>query len=181
MDAISILNGVKNRVLDAKNYELLKRTYDLQNQNIEQLKTSNEGFKEDNKRLREEVKNLKTENESLTKTVAELTQKVSQLNKGSISSDLSKVALAILALYKQKDTTELRKESQIIPALSSSFSKIQIQTGIDKLEKTEMIECSSARQDRGYDPFAVDDWSESRMQYLYSLTSKGRKYLANSG
>ena len=56
MDAISLLSGLKNKVLDAKNYDLLKRTYDLQNQNIEQLKTSNTAFKENNERLKDELK-----------------------------------------------------------------------------------------------------------------------------
>ena len=55
MDAISLLNGVKNKVLDATNYELLKHNYELQNQNIEQLKTAKELSEKSNEHLQEEV------------------------------------------------------------------------------------------------------------------------------
>ena len=188
MDAISILNGLKNKILDAKNYELLKHTYDLQNQNIEQLKTSNEGFKEDNKRLREEVDGLKAENESLKQTVAKLTQKVSQLSEHTVSPCLSDVALAILELYRQHSGEPLYKKSQIIPSLISNFSKIQIESGIDDLEETKMIEWShrksNERRRNLYTNRAMLD-SLSRGRYddddddvAYSLTKQGRKHLA---
>jgi len=160
MDVISILNGVKNKVLDAKNYDLLKRVYDLQNENIEQFKSNNEALKESNKILQEKVDHLEEENESLKKSVSELTQRVSQLDYNSVSSKLSEVALAILDLYRQRDTTKLFKESEIIPALN--FSKIQIESAIDELKKANMIRQSLIRT---YDGLQ------------YSLTEQGKKYL----
>ena len=163
MDAISILNGIKNKILDAKNYELLKHTYDLQNQNIEQLKTSNEGFKEDNQRLRGEVDGLIAENESLKQTVAELTQKISQLSEGNESSGLSEAALAILHSYHQRDETCLGMEGEIIPDLKSKFTKIQIESAIDELKTAVMIR----REGRWEDVY-------------YSLTEKGKKDLAEN-
>ena len=163
MDAISLLNGVKNKVLDAKNYELLKHTYDLQNQNIEQLKTSNEGFREDNERLREEVNGLKGENESLKQTVAQLTQRVSKLNGGGVPSGLPEVAVAILDLYHRLDKTELYKESQIFQNLD--FTKIKVESAIDELITAKMI---------GRPVMYVVGDSDT----LYPLTKLGKKYLA---
>ena len=163
MDAISLLSGLKDKVLDAKNFELLKHTYDLQNENIEQLKTSNTAFKESNERLQDEVNGLKTENESLKQTVDELTQRVSQLNGGSVSSGLSEVALAILELYHRLDKTTLYNKADIFPALD--FSKIKLESAIDELKATEMIIGIGARMDYGLS---------------YSLTAQGKKYLAKN-
>ena len=173
MDPISILNGVKNKVLDATNYDLLKRTYNLQNENIEQLKTSNNVFKESNERLQEEVNGLKMENESLKQTVAELTQRVSQLNGGSVSSGLSDVAFAILDLYHRLDKAELFKETEIIPALK--FSTIQIESAIDELKTAKMIEWSRISNEES------EDWdSVSITKTAYSLTVEGKKYVAEN-
>jgi len=55
MDAIAILNGVKDKVLDAANYDILKRTYELQNENIKQLETSNTTYKENNEHLQNKL------------------------------------------------------------------------------------------------------------------------------
>jgi len=160
MDVISILNGVKNKVLDAKNYELLKHAYALQNENIEQLKSNNEAIKENNQLLQKKVNHMEEENKSLRQSVAELSQKVSQLERDGVSSGLSEVALAILDLYRRHDATKLYKETQIIPALN--FRKIQIESAIDELKKANMISCSSINRDYGM---------------KYSLTEQGKKYL----
>ncbi|MBL7146891.1 MAG: hypothetical protein ISS76_21820 [Phycisphaerae bacterium] len=55
MGAISILNEVKNKVLNAEYYDLLKRAYDLQNENIEQLKSIIENLKKNHFLLDEYV------------------------------------------------------------------------------------------------------------------------------
>jgi len=91
---------------------------------------------------------------------------------------LSKVAIVILDLYFKRDTTVLWKETEIIPALS--FSKIQIEAGIDELETAEMIEWSTARKDRGNDLLAVDDWEDQKVISAYSLTKQGTSYLAKN-
>ncbi len=163
MDVISILNGVKNKVLDAKNYELLKHAYALQNENMEQLKSNNEAIKENHQLLQKKVNHLEEENKSLRQSVAELSQKVSQLDRDGVFSGLSEVALAILDLYRQRDTTGLWKESEIIPALH--FGKIQIASGIDELKKAKMIDPSSGSPDG---------------DMKYSLTEQGKKYLAEN-
>jgi predicted nuclease with TOPRIM domain len=162
MDAISILNGIKNKVLDAQNFDLLKRTYELQNENIEQLKSNNEVFKERNELLQEEVNCLKKENTSLEHTIGKLNQRVSQLSDGSISSGLSKVAVAVLGLYLHFDITELWK-NKIISCLS--FSTIQIESAIDELKRANFIKQSRA------------SWDDSK---AYSLTVQGKEYLAKN-
>lgn len=168
MDAISILNGIKNKVLDAKNFDLLKRTYELQNENIEQLKSNNEVFKERNELLQEEVNRLKEKNKSLEHTIGKLNQRVSQLSDSSISSELSKVAVAVLGLYLQSDKTELWKDTHIIPLLKCSpfnFSTIQIESAIDELKRVNFI-----KQSR-------ESWDDSA---AYSLTVQGKEYLAKN-
>lgn len=110
--------------------------------------------------LEEENRKLKDENDSLKQSMAELTQRVSQLDDENVSSKLSEVALAILDLYRQRDTTEMFKEPEIIPALN--LSKIQIESGIDELKKANMISPSMIRPNYGVQ---------------YSLTEKGKKYL----
>lgn len=163
MDAISILNSIKNKVLDAKNYDLLKRTYELQNENIEQLKSNNEVFKEGNELLREDVNRLKEENESLKQTVAELSQKVSQLGHDSVSLGLSEVALAILELYRQRDTTRLYNKADIIPSLN--YSEIKIESALDELKTANIIKWVSINPHAGT---------------RYLLTVQGKKYLAEN-
>lgn len=161
MDAISLLSGLKDKVLDAKNIELLKHTYNLQNQNIEQLKTSNNTFKENNEHLQDEVNGLKTENESLKQTVAQLTQKVSQLNGDNVSSGFSDVAAHILNLYYEEGKTSLYREKEIFPNLK--FGEIKIESAIDELVAAKMLSCGG----------------RNRNGTLFSLTVQGKKYLAN--
>ncbi len=163
MDPIAILSGLKDKVLDAKNFELLRNAYDLQNDNIEQLKSNNEAIKESNELLRERAKKLEKENQSLQRTVAELRQKVPQLDDSCESSGLSKVAVAILDLYHKSDETELWDQSQIIPPLQPSFTKIQVKSGLD-----ELCEANIIRLSRG--------GGEDYLQY--KLTVDGKKFLA---
>src|SRR5688572_26032865 len=59
MDVISILNGIKGKVLDAAHFDLLRSAYDLQNENIEQLKSNNEAIRENNILLRNASETLK--------------------------------------------------------------------------------------------------------------------------
>jgi cell division protein FtsB len=162
MDLISILNGLKDKVLDAKNFELLKHAYDLQNENIEQLKSNNDALKENNDLLKEQVKDLQKENESLKLRIENLSQKLAQVDYGSEVSRFSEVAIAILDLYQQHDTTGLWKESEIIPALS--FSTIQVESAIDELKNAKMIR-STLIGSGGI---------------KYSLTEQGKKYLAGN-
>ena len=55
MDVLSVLNGIKGKVLDAANHDLLRRAYDLQNDNIEQLKSNNDALRESNSMHKERI------------------------------------------------------------------------------------------------------------------------------
>jgi len=46
MEILSILAGLKDKVLDAAHYELLRGAYELQSKNIEQLQINNDALKE---------------------------------------------------------------------------------------------------------------------------------------
>lgn len=160
MDVISILNGVKNKVLDARNYELLKRAYDLQNENIEQLKSNNEALKESNQLLQEKVERLGNENESLRKSVEHLKEQVSKYPDTFHPGDLSEVARSVLKLYVQQDATELYDEDIIG---SISYSRIHIEAALDELRKARILNIG------GID---IGQGSSS-----YFLTEYGKKYL----
>ena len=41
---MQILAGLKDKVLDASHFDILRHAYELQNQNIEQLKTNNDAL-----------------------------------------------------------------------------------------------------------------------------------------
>ena len=167
MDAIAILNGVKDRVLDAANYDILKRTYELQNENIKQLETSNTTYKENNEHLKNKLDELKKEIDSLKQTVADLNQKVSQLDRDTNSSELSSIAAEILDIYRESDETKLNDKKQIIPILSSKYSKIQIKSALDELQKFDILVTIAITQIAGF-----DTGSE------YILTEQGKKHIA---
>ncbi|MGD0553135.1 MAG: hypothetical protein ABSB25_10870 [Sedimentisphaerales bacterium] len=162
MDPISILKGLKDKVLDAQNFDILKHVYDLQNENLEQLKHNNDALKESNGLLREQVNSLRKENESLKQQVGELSQKVAQ-NDDNASTSFSEAADAILGFYHLEDSTDVLKDS-IISALSDHFGTIQIESAIDELTDANMISLISMNQ-------------EGNMRY--SLTAQGKKFLAD--
>jgi len=160
MDIGTILNDIRDKVLDAAHFDRLKHAYDLQNDNIEQLSRNNAAFKESNELLVKQVAELQEANDLLTQTVAQLRQRLGQLDDEAAISPLSPVALAILHLYQQADSTKLYKESDILAALS--FTRIQIEAAIDELRREDMIKHSSINQKRGA---------------CYSLTERAKRYL----
>ena len=159
MDVISILSGVKNKVLDAKNYELLKHAYDLQNENIEQLKSNNEALKESNQLILEKVKRLENENESLRQSVEHLKEQVSKYSDTFHASELSEVARAVLKLYVQEDATNMFGED-IIRAIS--YGRIAVEAALDELEKVGILITAGGVIGQGS---------------CYFLTERGKKYL----
>lgn len=79
MDPIAILSGIKDKVLDAHHFDLLKKAYEVQNQNIEQLKTNNEALRENNSLLKEKAAKQEKEITLLKGTVEELKSRISEL------------------------------------------------------------------------------------------------------
>ena len=107
MDMLAILSGIKGKVLDAHNFDLLKRVYDLQNENIEQLKSNNEALKEKNGLLEEKAALLKKDNESLKATIETLKSRLAALpNAGELSEDEKRI-LVFLSSRGQAPTDEM--------------------------------------------------------------------------
>ncbi len=161
MNIGTILSDIKGKVLDAAHFDRLKHAYDLQSDNIEQLSRNNAAFKEGNELLLKQVAELKEANDSLTQTVAQLRQRLAKLDDEPTLSRLSEVALAVLHLYQQADSTRLYKETDILATLS--FTRIQIESAIDELKKADMIKDRSIHPTRGI---------------CYSLTERAKRHLA---
>jgi SMC interacting uncharacterized protein involved in chromosome segregation len=123
-----VLSGLKDKVLDAANFEVLKSAYELQEENNKQLKESND-------LLREKVEKLELDNEQLRETNEKYK---AQLDKIDDSGEkLSEVAEAILDMFLKQDTTVMiiRKYANLLP-----YTKIQIESGIDELHKKKIIQ-----------------------------------------
>jgi len=160
MDIVSILSGIKGKVLDATYFELLKHSYELQNQNIEQLKSNNEALKESNQLLQEKMSRLEKDSTSLLQKVEELKKQV-PVSSGQVNvSNLSEVAVAILKLYLSRDVTEMFPD-EMTPSVP--YSQIQVEAAIDELVDAEIIFSGGGMVGRGMS---------------YSLTQDGTRLLA---
>jgi len=160
MDIIQILSTIKGKVLDAANFELLKTAYGLQNQNIEQLKNNNTALKESNDLLKEKINSLNKDNSTLKERVLILEDELRLKKEDSRSQGLSEVALAILGKCIKHDVTEFNDESML--GSLSPYSRIQVESAIDELEKLQLI---YARSIMGGFGEGTD----------YSLTAEGKK------
>ena len=65
MGIADVLSGLKDKVLDAATYELLRRNFDLLEENNQQLKERLEFFKEEITKLKIEVQRLQEKNTGL--------------------------------------------------------------------------------------------------------------------
>jgi serine/threonine protein kinase len=118
----------------------------------------------------EEIRTLQKEFELLKQYVDKLNKKVPPIETDRSYPSLSKVALAILDLYRQRDVTKLSLEAEII--LSLQFKRIQIESAIDELMMAKMIVQTHLAMSVGY--------GGQDSGPIYSLTEKGKKYLAGN-
>lgn len=86
MDIVAILQGLKGKVLDLKDIELLKHTYDLQDQNQKQLKTNNDALRENAELVREKITRLQTEIDRLSAENQQLRAEADRLRAASTPS-----------------------------------------------------------------------------------------------
>jgi predicted nuclease with TOPRIM domain len=161
MDIINILGTIKGKVLDTAHCDLLKHAYEQQTQNMGQLKDNNDTLRESNEVLKQKIKELTDENTILKETIKKYKNKIKLFPQTSLIENFSEIAINILELYINHDTTELW-EKFIMRKLP--FSKIQLQAGLDELCKAELISSYSFDPDHGKE---------------YSITEKGRCNLAN--
>ena|ERR1043166_2645533 len=134
MDIIGMLTGLKDKVLDAAHYEILRAAYELQNDSIDQLKTNNEALRESNGLLRERATALETE---LKAVRHELLQ--AKLHAPVAPSDYKPkgVAQAILKCYQKSGKTthydtEFKREIKC--------SDIELSAAIRELRESKIIE-----------------------------------------
>ena len=166
MNITEILNSVKGKVLDVAHFDLLKHAYELQEENIKQLKTNNEALKESKDLLLKNIQNLEDENKELRASNAQLKKEIPEVKPDSSFPELSEVADSILQLYLREDKTEMYN-GQIVKGLSSSFNRIQVESGIDDLIKAKLIYFAGG---------SLDD----SIGNCYFLDSLGKKHLANN-
>jgi hypothetical protein len=135
MGMTEILAQVKDKVLDAAHFELLKHAYELQEENIAQLKTNNESLKESNVLLKEKLERLETANNGLNTVINNLKARLKKLDCAS-NQNLSDVANSVIQAFLDNDTTEMMKHDLEDP---SRLSKIEIAAGLDELKKKHII------------------------------------------
>jgi predicted nuclease with TOPRIM domain len=159
MDPIKILNDIKDKVLDAHNYDLLKHTYELQNENIKQLEKNNEALKANNKLLQKS-------NATFAKEYAALKKKYEALEKRippDQRTEPSKPAQAVLDHLLKMDLTNFNSEEMVAALSLKSFSRIQVEAGIVELRKTGLIQLSGV--------FSAEHGAP------YYITAEGKQYL----
>jgi len=160
MDIINTLGAIKGKVLDDSHFDLLKHAYELQDQDIVQLKNNNDALGESDELLKQKIKELNEENIILKETINKYKNIIKLLPQTSLIDNFSEIAVNILELYISNETTELW-EKFIMRTLP--FSEIQVQAGLDELNRAELISSYS------FDPSHGKE---------YSLTEKGRFNLA---
>jgi SMC interacting uncharacterized protein involved in chromosome segregation len=140
MDILGILAGIKGKVLDAANFELLRSAYDLQNQNVDQLKSNNAAITENNQLLREQCERLEEEIGRLKAENASLRAEQTRGKTTKIDYAPTGITLEILKLYRQVDSHVLYDE-QVAPVLR--HSKLEIEVAFSELSEHEIVSLGS--------------------------------------
>ncbi len=153
MDILSILSGLKGKVLDAAHFELLQSAYELQSQNISQLKENNAAIKESNVLLTDKIKQLTNENKELQDKLENLKSRIPQAD-----NEVSNIAMALLKKCSEIDATDFYVDQMIdlIP-----YTKMQFEAAIEELEEIKYLE------------FSINDQSGDN----YRITRDGKKYV----
>lgn len=152
MDVVSILNGIKGKVLDAAHFGLLRNAYDLQNENIEQLKSNSEALRDSNNLLKErldklesEIARLKPENADLRAQVADLVARVADTSADTLEYQPTGLAKQILQVYRQVDEDLLfNKHAASVLAIS----QLEVEVAFSELTKEKVV-TSGIFGDRG--------------------------------
>jgi cell division protein FtsB len=125
MDILNILDQLKQKGLDVVQVELLKNAYELQNRNLEQLKANNDALRESHDLLKEKIANLEQEN-------AALRTQLKSLPRIQARDEISEIAKDILRECVKKDAVKLNS-AEMARSLSSTYTRMQVETGIGEL------------------------------------------------
>lgn len=158
MEISKILAGIKGKVLDAANFELLQSAYELQENNLSQLKQNNEAITESQGLLKEKSAQLEKENESLRAKVAELEAQLAAANPDGDNGGLSKAAISILQMLIENDSTRFIGER--VSGITG-LTNIESAAAIDELEENGLARATAGTYE------GVE----------YSLTDSGKRYV----
>ena len=138
-----MLAGLKDKVLDAAHYDLLRGAYELQNDNIEQLKTNNDALRESNGLLKERSSALERDVKALKAQLDELQKSVpiapSQYQPQG-------VAQRIMKLYQESGRTDIY-ETEFKQHLRCS--DIALSAAFRELKDSDILTCNSYHRDQG--------------------------------
>lgn len=136
MDIVKILSGLKGKVVDAENFDILLNAYEFQNENIERLKDKNSALEENNNLLAKKGRLILRENKTLKDKMS--------LNAGSsseevINTELSKTATTILKYCKNNEMTSFN--SELILSLIPD-NRAETEAAVEELEEHSYIDIS---------------------------------------
>ncbi len=145
MDLVSILNGIKGKVLDAAHFDLLRSAYDLQNENIEQLKSNNEALRDSNSLLNERIDKREMEIARLKAENADLRARVADTSADTLEYQPTGLAKQILQMYRQVDEHLLfdKHAASVLPN-----SQLEVEVAFSELTKEKVV-TSGIFGDRG--------------------------------
>ena len=142
MGVLDILTSLKDKVLDAAHFELLRSAYELQDKNVDQLRQNNDAIRESNELLRQQMGQLQSENDTLKGRVAEL----EQLNPGPVKYQPAGDALRVLQYYRDQDVVEAY-EQDVQRRLG--LPKIVASAVLSELRDQKLVTTTSIDHNRG--------------------------------
>jgi DNA anti-recombination protein RmuC len=137
MDVLSILSGIKGKVLDAAHFDLLRSAYDLQKENIEQLKCNNDAIRDGNAVLKQRIEQLEAEIARLETENADLRRRVTDTGADEVEYQPSGLAKQILRIYRQVDNGLLFDKHA---ASVLRKSQLEIETAFSELTKQRVVD-----------------------------------------
>jgi hypothetical protein len=156
MDFLTLLSTMEYRVLDAKNFELLKTAYALQEQNLEHLRGANAALTENAELLRTRVEQLAAE---VAKLRADR-EALQQILPPDVVFSPSPLARDILAVFQRREATQINDKLDVaeIPGARSA-----IDAAFEELCAAKLVEMSSIGENGCW----------------FSLTRYGKQFLSN--
>ncbi len=136
MNVVSILSGIKGKVLDAAHFDLLRSAYDLQAENTKQLKSNNDALSDSNGLLKERIDKLETEIGRLKAENADLRARAADRTAENTKYQPTGLPRRILLLYRQVDE-HLLFDKQVASVLANS--QLEVEAAFLKLTEEKIV------------------------------------------
>jgi len=159
-DALAILETVKNKVLDAVNFERLRTAYEWLDENLRQITANNAALRESNDLLKEKVTRLEADLTSAQQDIAQLVARIPKVPTVEAAVELSQLAIGLVEALARADTT--RFGTKKLPLIAHHLSEVQRQAAIDELRTKGILDAGGANSEDGL---------------LYFFTSRGKQLL----